>query len=282
MKNWARAILIVAFFGGIVETQYIYDAQKAQIPETDFPVSAKFLSYTDLGLHSTLASYLWLFKTRTELIRFLFLPKEDQKEGYSRYARDLAVINTLDPRYSAPYTLSVIALPSFKYADGVQAAISIGKRGIEQADPDWQIPFYLAVIYHIDLKDKTNAYKYFDIAGRTPGIPEQIRVFALNYGSIPTIREQTKQIWGAIYETTDDPDTKERAKKYVVHLTIMDYLESAAKTYKKQFGEYPKDIQGLVSKKIISEIPKDPLDFEFYMYTNGEIRVKEASSTSEK
>ena len=88
------------------------------------------------------------------------------------------------------------------------------------------------------------------------------------------MREQTKQIWNVIYETTDDPIIRERAKAYVIHLTILDYLEDAIKKYKSRFGEYPENIQDLVAKKIIPEIPKDPFDFEFYVYTNGEVRLR--------
>ncbi len=269
-----RLIYILALFGGITGMQYFYDAANVKSAQTDFAISPEFLKSVDMGLHSALASYLWLFKTRTELVQFLFLPKDKQAQGYSRLARDIDAINTIDPRYSAPYAFSVIVLPASTYAGKIQAAIDIGRKGVEQADPDWQIPFYLAVTYHLDLKDRVNAARYFDIAGHTPGIPELVRVFSLNYGTIPTVREQTKQIWNAIYETTDDPATKERAEAYIVHLNILDYLETAAKTYKIRFGAYPKDVEDLISKQIIPQVPPDPFGFEFEIGTNGEVRVK--------
>ncbi|MEK7508015.1 MAG: hypothetical protein AAB602_02955 [Patescibacteria group bacterium] len=274
MTGILRLILILALFSGIVGAQFLYDVGKMKIPNTNFAISPKLLKSVDAGLHSMLASYLWLFKTRTELIQFLFLPKDRQEEGFKHLSRNINLINTIDPRYSVPYAYSVIVLPASTYAGRVQAAIDIGTKGIAQADPDWQIPFYLAVTYHLDLKDKINAAKYFDIAGHTPGIPETIRIFSISYGSIPTVREQTKQIWKAIYDTTDDPATKERAQAYIIHLSILDYLEAAAKKYKERYGEYPADANNLVLKKIIPEIPRDPFGFEFKL-TNGEARVKE-------
>ncbi len=278
MKTAAKIVFILILFGGIVGSQHLYDAKKIQSPKVDFVISPKFLKSVDLGLHSALASYLWLFKTRTELINFLFLPKDQQEERYKHLAKNIDTINTIDPRYSTPYAFSVIVLPASKFAGRIQATIDIGKKGVAQADPDWQIPFYLAVTYYLDLKDRANAVKYFDIAGRTPGIPKQIRIFALNFGTIPTAREQTKQIWKAIYETTDDQTTKDRAEAYIIHLNIFDFLDDAVKKYKNLYGEYPKDIGSLVLKKIIPEIPRDPFEFEFYILPGGEVRVRDQKS----
>src|SRR3989338_4881902 len=263
MKPIFTGVAIVVLLGGIVVTQGLYDSKKIKSPEIDFTPSPKLVKSFDLGLHSALASYLWLFKTRTELIKFLFLPKEMQETAYARYSRNLNLINELDPKYSAPYVFSVIALPGSKYAGGVQASVEIGMRGVADADPDWQIPFYLAVTYHLELKDNINAAKYFDIAGHTPSIPEPARRFSINYGIFKTVREQTKQIWQAIYETTDDETMRERAQVYVVHFTILDYLDAAIKKYKNMHGRYPKKLEDLVSKKIIPEIPRDPFGFEF-------------------
>ena len=274
MTSARKLIFILILACGVIGTQYLYDATKVRSPETDFPVSPKFLKSVDVGLHSTLASYLWLFKTRTELIKFLFLPKDRQEDGYKHLIKNIDTINAIDPRYSAPYAFSVIVLPASTYPDRIKATIEIGRKGVDQADPDWQIPFYLAVTYHLELKDKVNAAKYFDIAGHSPGIPELVRIFSLNYGTIPTMREQTKQIWNTIYQTTDDPITRDRAKAYIIHLSILDYLDSAAKKYKNLYGEYPKDVESLVSKKIIPEIPRDPFNFEFTT-KNGETRVKD-------
>ncbi len=271
----AKLVAILALFGGVFGTQLIYDTKKIQAPETDFAVSPKFLAAIDIGLHSALASYLWLFKTRTELIHFLFLSKKDQEDGFNKFSRDINTINTLDPKYSDPYAYSVIVLPASTYSKRIEASIEIGKRGVANADPDWQIPFYMAVTYHLDLKDSLDALRYFDIASRTPGIPNVVKVFAANYGSIPTTREQTKQIWTVIYKTTDDEATRERAQSYIVHLDIFDFLENAVKEYKTKFGMYPKDLSDLVSKKIIPEIPLDPLGFTFYLFKNGEVRVKD-------
>lgn len=273
MSSAIKSIFILLLACGIIGTQYLYDAKKIRGPETDFPISPNFLKSVDMGLHPMLASYLWLFQTRTELIKSLFLPKDRQEEGYKRLIKNIGTINAVDPRYSAPYAFSVIVLPASTYPNRIQATIEIGKKGVAEADPDWQIPFYLAVTYHLELKDKVNAAKYFDIAGHTPGIPELVRIFSLSYGTIPTMREQTKQIWNTIYQTTDDPGTKERAKAYIIHLSILDYLDDAAKKYKNLYGEYPKDIESLILKKIIPEIPQDPFNFEFTT-KNGEARVK--------
>jgi len=221
-----------------------------------------------LGLHSALASFLWI-DTRTEL-PFL-------QEGYQKFHDDLALINDLDPKFNTPYIFSMLVLPTTpKYPDRINAAIEIGKRGVELADPDWKLPFYLAATYHIYLKDRTSSAKYFDLAARTEGIPDIVQRFAINYGVLPSRREQTKQIWIAIYNSTDDKASKDRALAYVVHYEILDSLDAAVKKYKELFGNYPPSVEDLVAKKIIEGIPKDPFGYEFAMYPGGVVGIKQA------
>lgn len=256
---------VLVLFGAVFATQYYYDLQKAKQKTLSIALSPKLAKAFDMGLHSALASFLWI-ETRTEL-PFL-------QNGYQKFAEELNLINTLDPKFSTPYSFSVLVLPITEYEGKVKAAIEIGERGVRDADPDWHIPFYLATVYHLYLKDAVNAAKYFDLAAQMPGIPEIIKRFAINYGVLPKLRDQTKQVWLAIYESTDDELAKERARLYVRHYEILDYLDQAAAVYKKQFGEYPKDIEELAAKKIVKEIPRDPFDLEFQMYEGGIVGIK--------
>ena len=155
-------------------------------------------------------------------------------------------------------------------------AIAIGKQGIADADPDWRIAYYTATDYYLDLKDDKDALYYFDIAGRTPGIPAFAQRFALNFGAIPNVRDKAIGIWETIRYTTSDPGAKERAQAYIDRLEIFNYLEAAAKQYKAQFGAFPKTLDGLATKKIIPAIPPDPFGYTFAIQSDGTVGIDQS------
>ena len=66
----------------------------------------------------------------------------------------------------------------------------------------------------------------------------------------------------------------ERAYNYVFHYEILELLEDAAQKYKEKIGGYPSELELLVSKNILKEIPKDPLGFEFIITETGRATIK--------
>src|SRR3989344_9594902 len=144
-------------------------------------------------------------------------------------------------------------------------AVELAKQGISNADPDWRIPYYLATTYHIFMKDRKNAALYFDLAAKTSGAPENIKVIASRYGTSESAREQTKTIWESIYESSKDELVKESAKAHLIHIETVELLEKAVSIYKQKLGKYPENINDLVSKKILKAIPPSPFGLEFYL-----------------
>src|SRR3989338_3998290 len=127
----------------------------------------------------------------------------------------------------------------------------MGERGLEEADSDWRIPYYLATTYHIFKHDRINAVKYFDIAARTTDAPDSVKRIAINYGTAPDVRQQTKEIWLSIFETSGDEVVRERAKLYILHYEYIEILERATGIYKQKFGSYPDNLDKLVEKRIL-------------------------------
>jgi hypothetical protein len=265
-KKFAKIVIVIFLFIGVIYTQLFYDAQRTNAPLVQTPLPPAFFKAFDLGLNSALASFLWI-NTRTEMPFF--------REGYEKFRNDFNLVTSLDPKFSTPYAYTLIVLPNTNYPDKFNTAVEIGLRGVRNADPNWKIPLYLAITYHLYLHDNMNAAKYFDLAARTPGIPEIVWRFAVNYGILPSLRAQTEQIWKVIYETADDKFMKERAKAYVTHYEILDFLESAVASYKKKFGVYPQTIDDLIAKGIIKSVPPDPFGLNFAIYEKGVVGIKQ-------
>jgi len=178
----------------------------------------------------------------------------------------------VDPKLSYPYAFSVLALPIVPkkvFPNSVQVAAEIGKRGIANADPDWRIPYYMAINYYLALKDLQNATKYFDIAAHVPGVPDYAQRFSLNFGISQRERDRIRNLWATVYQSTNDPDAKARAAAYVERMNDLDYLEAGAKIYKQRFGAYPGTPDDLVKKGIIPTVPQDPFGFIFILNSDG-------------
>jgi hypothetical protein len=265
----AKTLTIILLLVCIAATQVAYDATKISasisLPATLSPTAIRLI---DMGFHSTVGSFIWvavlpdildLFHNRTE------------------YISDVAYINDIDPKLSYPYAFSVLTLPviptSTGYMSGLSDAITIGERGLQNSDPDWRIPYYLATDYFIDLHNETTALLYFDQAAQTPGVPYYAKRFAENFGAEERNRDRTRDLWESILETTNDPGTKERAQAYIDRLNIFDYLEAAAAQYKKTYGVEPANLNELVAKGIIPAIPEDPFGFQFVLNPDGTVTI---------
>lgn len=257
--------LCATLLAAIAGAQLLSDRYHPVVPQTPrLPaVSAATVRMVNLGLHLPLASLLWIDK-RLDVLTL----KEDNRD----FLDTLAFINGVDPQFSTPYAFSVLVMPSQRRCSYCQTeALEIGKRGIANAEPDWRIPFYMAVQYFTTLKDKAQAAHYFDVAAHTPGAPSNIRTFSLNYSTAANEREESKKIWRAIADAARDQETKARAEKYLERMEIFDMLESAVSAYRKRFGVNPETLDRLVGAGMLPFIPTDPFGYALRINQNGTI-----------
>ncbi len=261
----ARGALLVLLLLLIVLLQYEYDATKPALPAAPGGngVSPLMVRMADLGFSPAVASYLWA-TTMPEIL--------DLFRGRTEYLGDLAYVTGVDQKMSYPYAFSVLTLPAVPkhaFPGGIADAMAIGQEGLQHADPDWRIPYYMAMNYYLSLNDQKDAQVYFDIAARTPGVPQFAERFSLNFGIGANQRDTTKQLWITIRDSTNDPFTKERAQAYIDHLDDLDAIQAAAAQYKQEFGAYPTSTAALVAKGILSSIPQDPFGFTFIINADG-------------
>ncbi len=262
--NIRKFSVVVCLLLLVVLLQYEYDAARPpQVATAAGAVSPEMVRAGDMGFHPAVASFLWV-GTMPEAL--------DLFRGRDEFEKDLSFVNAVDPKMGYPYAFSVItlpAIPSTTFPQVMSLAVAIGERGVRDADPDWRIPYYLATDYFLYLKDKASALHYYDIAARTPGVPQYAARFSLNFGIGTNERETTKQLWETIRDSTNDEFTKERAQAYIDRLNDFDYLEAAAKTYHQKFGTYPTSTAALIGRHIIPAIPADPFGFQFKINPDG-------------
>jgi tetratricopeptide (TPR) repeat protein len=248
----------------IIMVQYFFDESKShELKPSPYVMSAEVVKAADLGLDNAASDLAWL-----SAIQYF---GDWQLDKYEKLDDFITLANDLDPRFSHPYAFATLSLPQVGMVD---EAIEIAKRGIREADTDWEIPYYLGMIYYIEKNDVASALKYFDRAANTKGAPEKIQRLAANFNTKPDSREQSKEIWATVYETTNDESIKARAEAYILHYEILDFLERAAKDYKDKYGNYPDPIGKLVEGGVLKAIPTDPFGFEFEIDAEGRVRIK--------
>ena len=257
-------IMSVVLFVLVFTAQYIVDVR---MPKFDalppFVLPGPVLRVVDLGMHSAAASLAWL-----EMIQNFSANPRSDFGGIERY---VASVNDLDPYFAYPYAFGTLVLPEFGLID---QGIAIGQRGMQIIPDDWRIPYYAGIIYHVKKKDRAKAAELFDRAAHTPGVPDQIKAFALNYGSAGTVRQQSRAIWTSVLETSDDEIVQERARAYILHYNIIDVLEEAARRYKISQGHFPKTPADLVTGKVLKAVPQDPFGLQFTFDEQGRIKAE--------
>ena len=264
MKKFLKTLLLLSIIAGTISLQYYFDNESKKFSDPQpYLMPASVAKAANLGLDSAMADYVWI-----DMIQYF---GGFRRDGYEKLDDYINLANELDPKFSYPYAFGTLILPGEKMTD---EAIKIGERGIADSDPDWRIPYYMAVTYHVQKNDPVNAAKYFDIAAKTPGAPSNIQLVAAAYGSRPDIREQTKLIWQSLYDNSNDEVVRERAKAYLDHFAILDVLERAAEIYKQQKGSYPASVDDMVTAGILRYVPADPFGFTYYIDEEGRARAK--------
>lgn len=265
MATVLRIGAFILLCAAVVAGQYAYDISAVGVRSAPQLPSAETVKRFDLGLHSAAASFLWI-GIRSELP---FLSR-----GPAYFLSGLQLVNDLDPRWSTPYAFTVLVLPNIPWYQGrVSQALAVGERGLASADPNWQIPFYMGAIYQLELKDHANAARYFDAAAATPGVPELIRRFAVNYGIHPDSLEATLEAWAIIREISPDPAVRARAAAHIAHLEILQQLNLAVQAFFQKEGRYPVGLEELMRVGLLTGTPEDPFGFQFKVYEGGRVGI---------
>lgn len=209
-KNLAFFFVILLAFSGATMSQREYLRAKTILPETVSTLpSSPVLKAMDLGLHSATASFVWL-KINQGAYTWL-----DGTEKYERFSKEIQTLTDLDTRWGYPYAFGILLLPGLGKND---LAIDLGEKGLKNVPDDWRIPYYLALVYHTNLKDRASAAKHFAIAANVKDAPESVKKVATTYGTQKNRLDEMEKIWETLYETADNELLREQAEKYLLYI----------------------------------------------------------------
>ena len=178
----------------------------------------------------------------------------------SLMAQYLDIVTTLDPKFEYPYLFSDILLAKYGSIDDARR---LSDRGIAAIPQSWQIPFYLAVQYRVVKKDYDQALKYMRIAATKPDKPSFVTKLIATYTLKSGDEVSARELFDAIYKTTDDKFTKDEAGKWIQQIDHIELLQSLIFSYKRIYGVYPKSVDELIAGKLVRQIPQDLANYRF-------------------
>lgn len=206
-----------------------------------------------LGYHHLGADMLWL-----QLLQVLGKKKNTASE-YEWIYHAVDVITTLDPQYSYAYYVGGVVLTN--YANRIDLSNRLLEKGHRENPGEWNLPFLLGYNHYFGLGDAAKGAEYIQIASRTPHAPDFLpglatRMYA-EAGNPDVALEFLETLWKENPELAIREKLEDRAKEVLIERDLRS-LEHAVAQFHRQYHEFPKRLDDLVTKGYVTRIPLEP------------------------
>jgi hypothetical protein len=185
------------------------------------------------------------------------------------------VSSDLDPYFQDPYYVANAFLAWD--AGMIQEANTLLEKGSRYRTWDWSLPFFLGFNYFYFLQDHDKASEKIMEASRRPGASPVLASLASKLAFKSKKTESSILFLEEMIKKTDDESTKKMFEERVEAYKALLVLEKAVDDFKEKFRRVPADIDELIKKKIIAEIPKEPYGGKFYIDSHGAVKTTSES-----
>ena len=276
-RNAFITLLLLVSFGGSVATVRRLDRMRphATLEEALYVPSATVLKRLSLGYNALLADVYW-----TRVVQYFGSKHMANSMEYKLLYPLLDIATSLDPQLVPAYDFGSVFLAQ-KPPQGAGApheAVALLDRGIQQNPKEWRLYQDLGFIYYIELHDYPAAGKAFHQGAELPGAHPFMRVLAarsLQHGG----EYQTSQLlWSSIYESSSDATVRKSAVKHLRALQVdqtVSTLEQAVQLFKAQYGRLPSALSELVTARLVTNLPRDPLGHPYQLRPDGGVQVQD-------
>ena len=182
---------------------------------------------------------------------------------------NLQVVTDLDPYFEDPYYFgnAVLTWNGRLY----NQANRLLQKGAVARTWDWQFPFYIGFNSFYFLNDNKGGADYFLMAAKRPGASPYLPALAARLYKNEGKTALAISVLTDFLESERDPKTRKSFEIRLEALKKILALEQAVGLFRKKTGRAPRDLQALVEKGLITEIPTDPYGGRFYVDKNGSI-----------
>jgi hypothetical protein len=232
-----RALVSIAVItGGLIGTGLLTRWVDLHRPATDSQQEEERLYLTgtalkrlSLGFNGLAADWYWMRSLQYVGGKMLKAPGTVPLDSLGQLnlkllAPLLDTATTLDPQFMEPYEYAAIVLSDVDLAE----AIRITKKGIAANPASWRLRQHLGFIYW-QQRDFQAAAEAYGSGARLPGAPAWMEAMkgkmALEGGS----RTLAREIYGRMYQQTEDTQVKEMARQRLMNLASLDEMETLLK-----------------------------------------------------
>ena len=187
------------------------------------------------------------------------------EEAPDRMSYFLNLFNTsidLDPKLINAYFLGGVVVPTGK--EEVTTGIKFLKKGMALNPSEWRIPFWIGFNY-LELGVYSKVIKYYRMASDLPGSPPYLKTnLAFLYYKANRPQEGLLYLKGLCNFIKDNHILKIMKNK-IKWLEKIVNLEKKIEEYREMHGVWPLNLDDLVKRKLIKEIPDDPFGKGYYL-----------------
>ena len=227
---------------------YVYRLHAAAMP-----LPPEVLNVLAGEFKGMVANYLLL-----EAASFVGSNEDATAEDWDAVARLIDQSNSLDPYFRQTYRLAQATL-AWKPGKA-DKAIKILERSRKHLTWDWEPGFFVGFDYYYFLKDNRTASQKLMETSKIPGAPITLATLGSRLASKSGQTGAAIDFLVAIYEKTDDENTKELIIQRIRALKGVAAIQAAMEIFKKRFGRPPERLEELVDTAIIKELPQNPYD----------------------
>jgi hypothetical protein len=254
MKKFIILVLLLVI---IVNFAYRIDLKKSPhelIAELMYFPSGVAVRALSVGMYGPLADLVWL--------RFIQYYGEHRMTDarFDLLYHILDILTTLDSRFVYAYTLGGLMLTHD--AGRPDQAEKLLKKGMRHDPDEWRYPYMHAFINYVFLKNYDVAQRYFALSSQKPGAPEMTKrwqAFIL-YKKLDDL-ETALQLWFDLYNTTENPEEKEIARVYIMHIKMefdLEHMNEQISAFTRDIGRLPVSLRELVTHGYLDSIPTEP------------------------
>lgn len=244
--------------------------------EVAYVLPAPVLKITALEFHGLVSDLLFL-----RSLVFLGSTYERREEPpvkvweWKWLYRVLDVSTDLDPYFLDPYYFGNANLT---WGGGlITEANTLLEKGILHRSWDFLLPFYKGFNEFYFLGDNEKASESLMEASRRPGASPLYASLAVKLAYKERRTENAILFQEYILDHTKEPELRKEYETRLNALRGLGYLEKALVEYKGRFGRYPRKIEELITKHIITEMPSEPYGGNYYIDQQGQVKTTSES-----
>ncbi len=188
------------------------------------------------------------------------------------------VITDLQPQYLEPYLVGswIMALE----AKDIPMAIRLLDKGSRNMPDEWVFDHEAAFYAYKELKDYDLAEKYFKLASEKPNAPDYLKRRWAHMIYLKDDLASAYNLWVEIAKNAKTRMEQDSAKNHLYQIKMeldQRLIRERTQLFKKQHNRFPYDLQELLAKKYIAEIPRD-FKGNAYQYDNktGKISARKS------